>query len=199
MEAVNEPKIMAAQGRRGMEERLWSTLGAAGVARWTRNLDGSFHDPQPSWSKLTGQTQGELASFGWLAAVHPDDRDRVRSYWAQGAKGPVLGYRLRDATGTWREVEERTALFDGSDGLPPQALGIIEERRWRSAPSTAATPAGLGWGEDGDLGHRPFNWKDGMLGPVQIELRQISRCGIHLRGLGGLGASSYTTTLASRI
>lgn len=127
MEAVNEPKIMAAQGRRGMEERLWSTLGAAGVARWTRNLDGSFHDPQPSWSKLTGQTQRELASFGWLAAVHPDDRDRVRLYWAQGAKGPVLGYRLRDATGTWREVEERAALFDGSDGLPPQALGIIED------------------------------------------------------------------------
>jgi PAS domain S-box-containing protein len=110
-----------------MEERLWSTLGAAGVARWTRSLNGSFHDLQPSWSALTGQTQNELAGFGWLDAVHPDDRDRVRSHWTEGAEDAVLGYRLRDAAGTWREVEERTARFDGSDGLPPQALGIIED------------------------------------------------------------------------
>lgn len=127
MRTVNEPQTLAAQDRVGMEERLWSTLGAVGVARWTRSLGGSFHGPQPSWSELTGQAQSELAGFGWLDAVHPDDRDRVRSHWAQGAKGPVLGYRLRDATGAWREVEERTALFDGSDGLPPQALGIIED------------------------------------------------------------------------
>lgn len=127
MTTVNAPQSLAAQDSVGMEERLWSTLGAAGVARWTRSLGGSFHDPQPSWSELTGQAQSELAGFGWLDAVHPDDRDRVRSYWAQGAKGAVLGYRLRDATGTWREVEERTARFDGSDGLPPQAMGIIED------------------------------------------------------------------------
>lgn len=127
MMTVNEPQIQAAQNREGMAVRLWSTLGAAGVARWTRSLAGSFDDPQPSWSKLTGQAQSELAGFGWLDAVHPDDRDRVRSHWAQGGHGAVLGYRIRDATGTWREVKERAASFDGADGLPPQALGILED------------------------------------------------------------------------
>lgn len=127
MKTVIEPQILAAQNPRGMEERLWATLGAAGLVRFTRDLDGSFHEPQPSWSELTGQTQGELAGLGWLRAVHPEDRDRVRSHWAQAENGSVLSYRLHDATGTWREVEERTARFDGSDGLPPQALGIIED------------------------------------------------------------------------
>lgn len=126
MKTVIEPQILAAQNRGAMEERLWSTLRAAGVARWTRSLDGAFHEPQPSWSALTGQTPAELTGFGWLDVVHSEDRDRVRSHWMHGTDD-VLGYRLRDATGTWREVEERTARFDGSDGLPPQALGIIED------------------------------------------------------------------------
>ncbi|MBK4735508.1 sensor histidine kinase [Noviherbaspirillum pedocola] len=122
-----EPRILAAQNRESMQVRLWSTLGAAGVARWTRSLDGSFQGPQPSWSKLTGQTQSELAGFGWLDVVHPDDRDCVRSYWAQGAKGGVLGYRLRDAAGTWRKVKERKASFDDAGELLPQTSTIIED------------------------------------------------------------------------
>ncbi|WP_296949415.1 sensor histidine kinase [uncultured Massilia sp.] len=127
MNTVIAPQVLAAPQGGAMEERLWSALGAAGVARWTRGLDGAFHDPQPSWSALTGQSQDELAGLGWLDAVHPDDRARVRSHWTGGATDAVLGYRLRDANGTWREVEERAARFDGADGLPAQAVGIIED------------------------------------------------------------------------
>lgn len=127
MKTAIEPQIMAAQHRGVMEDRLWQTLGAAGLARWTRALNGLFHDPQPSWAELTGQTQSELAGFGWLDVVHPGDRDRVQAYWTGAETGKVLGYRLRDAAGAWREVEERIARFDGSDGLPAQAIGIIED------------------------------------------------------------------------
>ncbi len=127
MKTVIAPQQLAAQNHGAMEARLRSALGAAGVARWTRSLDGAFREPQASWSALTGQTQAELAGFGWLDAVHPDDRERVRSHWESGAQASVLGYRLRDAAGTWREVEERSARLDGSDGLPPQALGVTED------------------------------------------------------------------------
>lgn len=59
--------------------------------------------------------------------MHPGDRDHALSYWIRGLKNDVLGYRLRDATGTWREVEEHIVHFDGSDGLAPQALGVIRD------------------------------------------------------------------------
>jgi PAS domain S-box-containing protein len=110
-----------------MEARLWAALDAVGAARWTRALDGSFQDPQPSWSLLTGQTPAELVGHGWLEAVHPDDRERARLHWQFGSAHTPLAYRLRDASGIWLEVVERGARFDGSDGLPPQALGIVED------------------------------------------------------------------------
>jgi signal transduction histidine kinase len=112
--------------RSAMEARLWTALSAVGVARCTRGLDGSFESPQPSWSLLTGQSEAELAGYGWLDAVHPEDREEVRLHWSHGQARP-LAYRLGDATGAWLDVVERCARFDGADGLPPQVIGVIEE------------------------------------------------------------------------
>jgi hypothetical protein len=43
---------------------------------------------QPTSSEFTGQTWEELRDFGWINAIHPDDRERVRKLWeaARAAK-----------------------------------------------------------------------------------------------------------------
>jgi PAS domain S-box-containing protein len=114
------------EARPAMEARLWTALDAVGVARCTRGLDGSFQCPQPSWSRLTGQSEVELAGYGWLDAVHPADREQVRLHWCHG-QARELAYRLGDASGVWLEVVERVSRFDGADGLPAQAIGVIED------------------------------------------------------------------------
>lgn len=109
-----------------MEIRLWAALDAAGAARCARGLDGSFQGPQPSWSLLTGQSEADLAGNGWVEAVYPEDRERVQSHWSHG-NARSLAYRLRNASGAWLEVTERFARFDGSDGLPPQVISVVED------------------------------------------------------------------------
>ena len=34
------------------------------------------------WRKLTGQRRDEAKDFGWLQAVHPEDRDTTANVWA---------------------------------------------------------------------------------------------------------------------
>ncbi len=124
---VIEPQILADQNRGATDQELWPALGSACVARLTRGLNGEFDGPQPSWSALTGQSQTQLAGLGWLDAVHPDDRDRVRLSCTQTLNGNTLSYRLRDVSKIWRNVQEHTARFDGVDGLPPRTVTIVED------------------------------------------------------------------------
>ena len=46
---------------------VW-TLPASGVADKSE---------QPSWSAFTGQTSDQIAGWGWLDSIHPDDRDHT--------------------------------------------------------------------------------------------------------------------------
>ncbi len=104
-------------------------LGSGGAASWCRAADGGFDEPQPGWSRLTGQSAVEQAGMGWLSALHPDDRASVERAWSEGAGRGALSttYRLRDAAGRWRDMVERSTLFDGADGLPPRAICVAED------------------------------------------------------------------------
>jgi len=44
---------------------------------WTAGPDGGILEVGPKWYQLTGLTQEETLTCGWMAAVHPDDRARV--------------------------------------------------------------------------------------------------------------------------
>jgi diguanylate cyclase (GGDEF)-like protein/PAS domain S-box-containing protein len=54
-----------------------------------------------AWCDLTGLSVGEAVGAGWLTAVHPDDRARVRAAATAESvvdENPVLDYRIRRAT-----------------------------------------------------------------------------------------------------
>jgi PAS domain S-box-containing protein len=72
------------------------------------------------WCATTGQTPEEVRDRGWLAAVHPDDRERARSEWlaAQAGGGPYdVEYRVRSRDGGYRHVAVRGVLT-GSSACP---------------------------------------------------------------------------------
>jgi PAS domain S-box-containing protein len=76
----------AEQNLRRSEERYRSLVAALTSIVWTANGEGAFIVPQPDWKVYTGQTWREHQGFGWIQALHPDDRERVKTLWADAVK-----------------------------------------------------------------------------------------------------------------
>jgi PAS domain S-box-containing protein len=75
---------------RRSEERFRSLVTATSSIVWTSDAGGRITGEIPSWQAFTGQTFDEYQGFGWLDAVHPDDRERA----AEGRKLTVRAKRL---------------------------------------------------------------------------------------------------------
>ena len=110
----------AAQKALAESELRYRTLIAATTSIvWTRDAGGAFVDPQPSWSAYTGQTPDEYMGFGWLDAIHPEDRERVRQCWRQAAAPPAPRFEME--TRIWSAASNRFCYFMGR-GAPVQDL-----------------------------------------------------------------------------
>lgn len=66
---------------RTSETRYRSLVAATTSVVWFSDAGGRFTAPQPSWEEYTGQTWGEQKDYGWLNALHPDDRDSFLADW----------------------------------------------------------------------------------------------------------------------
>lgn len=79
--------------------------------------DGMCDYLSPQWVDYTGLSEKEQLGYGWLAQVHPDDRERVRERWHTAVREAdrfevTLRLRAADASYHWfkaRAVPERDA------------------------------------------------------------------------------------------
>jgi len=65
--------------------------------------DGYTTYVNPEWLDLTGLSMQEAIGFGWLRAVHPDDRAQIESGWqhdVQFKKSSIAEYRFLRADGS---------------------------------------------------------------------------------------------------
>ena len=89
-------------------EQLFRDLfDAAPTMLWVTEVDGSCSFLSRRWYEFTGQTESEGLGFGWLDAVHPDDRDAaaLRFIEANQKRAPFeLEHRLRTHAGEYRWV-----------------------------------------------------------------------------------------------
>ena len=67
--SVADPRLL-----HDSEERYRTLVEAIAAMVWNRSATGEFDTGQPEWSAFTGQSFEELRGWGWLDAVHPDDR-----------------------------------------------------------------------------------------------------------------------------
>src|SRR5664279_743536 len=79
-------------------QQLFQTLSQVSpVGIFRTNIDGYTTYVNPKWLELSGLTNDEATGFGWLKAVHPDDREQVALIWksyVQSQDSSIAEYRF---------------------------------------------------------------------------------------------------------
>jgi len=86
---------------------------------WTATPDGQRDFFNPRWLDFTGKPLAEEQGEQWLADLHPDDRERVRTQWqaAVAAGSPYqVEYRLRRHDGEYRWILSRAQPRHDAEG-----------------------------------------------------------------------------------
>jgi len=120
---------------RQSEERLRVLASATADVVWTTDAGGRLTGDLPSWRDLTGQTPEELLGWGWLDAVHPDDRPRIAQTWDDAVREQGTydtEYRLRMRDGAYRIFMARGVPVLEPGGEIREWVGLcmdVEDRR----------------------------------------------------------------------
>ena len=107
------------------EARLRSIADAAPAMMWQTDRRGSSIYRSRGWQEFTGQPPAQALGFGWLDAVHPEDRARIGEtiLHANAAKQAFhTDYRLLRADGTWRRIADAGNPHFADDGA---FLGLV--------------------------------------------------------------------------
>jgi PAS domain S-box-containing protein len=159
------------QNRRALLEseerlRLASRAGRIGLYEWNSSRDTAYWSPEAC--KLFGKEPAASGFEGWIAIVHPDDRERVRrdvTKAIEQARAEGLGAQRRDefrvthgdGTVLWLEATTAFAL-EGGELVMRGAVQDITERKQieaevfaanqRMAALMKALPVGVSFSDD---------------------------------------------------
>ena len=121
---------------RASENRYRSLVDASTAIVWNADASGAFSAPQESWQASTGQDAGRYAGWGWVAAIHPEDRVRVQALWKDAIAHPrAVDIETRiwnSPTLSYRWYSSRAVPRFGADGAVEEWVGActdIHERR----------------------------------------------------------------------
>jgi PAS domain S-box-containing protein len=87
------------------ERRYRSLVVATSQVVWVTDAVGQAIDYSPSWRELTGQSEEEVKGWGWISAIHPEDRERTAQLWSHAVETKSIyqsEHRVRTADGTYR-------------------------------------------------------------------------------------------------
>jgi PAS domain S-box-containing protein len=123
---ITERKRLEAT-QREREERYRCLVDACAQAVWEADASGFVTADSPSWRAYTGQTIEEWLGYGWINAVHPEDRAYAEHQWREAVGGPrelTADFRLRHALGGWRWTNFRAAPVCSGDGSVLKWIGM---------------------------------------------------------------------------
>lgn len=110
-------------------------IGSWAQAVWETDGAGVVVTDSPSWRAYTGQTLEQWLGYGWLDAIHPDDRSYAEQQWRDAVAARRLvdaEFRLRAPDGGWRWTNVRAAPVIDAEGRVEKWLGLnidIDDRK----------------------------------------------------------------------
>ena len=96
------------QEARKSERRYRTLVQATTQGVWNITSNEQEQQSIEWWQDLTGQSTAESADWGWLSALHPDDREAARVVWQEArsaGKNFETCYRIRSHQGLYRTYE----------------------------------------------------------------------------------------------
>ncbi len=132
------------------EARYRALIQATAKIVWSATPQGAAKAILTEWRAFTGQTQAQEAGFGWLNAIHPEDRQPTMRAWQRVlSDGAVFDveHRLRRHDGVYRFMRARAVPVRDSAGEIVEWVGMhrditelkqASEARRRSEFSTMA-------------------------------------------------------------
>lgn len=114
------------------EERFRTLISVITHVPWTTDAEGKIASPIPAWEAYTGQTWEEYRGFGWLQAIHPDDREQVQRIWLRAIENRdsvySVEYRLwRAGKDEWRYVLASAGPMYAPDGSVREWVGTCTD------------------------------------------------------------------------
>jgi PAS domain S-box-containing protein len=110
---------------RESEQRFRHMADHAPVMIWVTEADGRCTYLGKTWYEFTGRTPETSLGFGWIDAMHPNDREAARKSFLAANEAHTaysLEYRLRDKDGIYHSVIDAAMPRFAEDG---QFLGYI--------------------------------------------------------------------------
>ena len=118
-------RARAAAALRESEHRFRNMAEHSPVIMWIADATGYCHYLNKAWYDYTGQSVSDSAGYGWLQAIHVDDRAPTEEALLEAAtaRRPLrLEYRVRRVDGVYRWALNAAAPRFGRDG---EFLGFI--------------------------------------------------------------------------
>ena len=109
-------------------DRFRSLILTLSAVVWHASAEGRIEVDREAWRKLTGEYPVET-EWGWLEAVHPSDRDRVRDTWqaaVAAAKPYACRHRIHSRKGSYAWVSARAVPITRS-GTVREWIGILSD------------------------------------------------------------------------
>lgn len=120
---------------RASEARYRSLVQASSAIVWRTSASGQFETEQTGWTAYTGQELPALRGWGWLNAVHPDDREQTAALWRRALARQTMyqtEHRLCRADGQYRYMGVRAVPITGPNGMVTEWIGLhvdIDDRK----------------------------------------------------------------------
>ncbi|HEY0043423.1 MAG TPA: PAS domain S-box protein [Allosphingosinicella sp.] len=117
------------------EARFRSLADRSPLMMWVTDVDGHCTYLNRRWYEFTGQPEGYGEGFGWLEAVHPEDRPAAEQAFVSAnaeRRDYRVEFRLRRADGVYRWTIDAAAVRTSDSGEYLGYVGSvidIDERR----------------------------------------------------------------------
>lgn len=123
------------------EERFRSLALQAPVGIAQSDAEGRTFFVNDKWCEIAGINPQEAMGFGWMNALHPDDRDRMIAEWleamAAGRPYSTSEFRFVHKDGAMRWASGTAALIKAADGTPIGQIGCMQDITERKAVQDA--------------------------------------------------------------